>query len=793
MSKKFAFILLNWNGEEDTKKCLKSLDAVDYAGDFDIVLVDNGSTKKSVEILKKFIKLLKRNVTFVALPVNTGFTGGHIEGLKHTDASVICLLNNDAVVAPNILDEVDNTIRVVGKSFGAIGGRAYFWNESQKAFDIWNEFFTYQKIDPYTATAYTQKGDPGESLAPKVVDTVSGACVFVNREAIKKVGYLDDMFFAYYEETDLFARFKRCGLEVYYCPTIRYWHKFEPENGSHGASSRHIKNFSTTLILRNQFFFAFKNFERSYLLRFIFWYYYRFLKSVFKIIIKPKSVNNRIIIKTSLANTARIPKLYLSRRAVSKSIPEVTGYNSKLIADAQKKTIVFTEMASDSRVQEFILSNTHENDRVHFRKSNKCSHQFKHRCMKLNASKNHLYSLAAAASRTNCIVVLESKNVKYGILVKEWNKLRSDTPSKKKLEGLFLFNRQYAFRLVGTQYSLDQDVDWTSSISRSLHTSILVKINNGVKKIFRRPANGLHLVVDYLAYRYSSGGSKELLRAVVGLFKNFILKPKSMILIIRAGAHEQRLNKLTAKTSDSLEETMKLAGFPVAEIPVFINCRDRVESLSLTIKGLLSAGFKDLYLIDNQSSYKPLLNYYDSCPYQVILLGENMGHKAPWESLAVKLLSGGKPYVVTDPDVVLPKTYNKSTIKQMLELFDVYPGYVKIGCSLSIDDIPNTYEHKKTVQKWEKQFWEKPIKTNNELVAYDAEIDTTFAIYRPNLGYITLPSIRIGGKHSAKHLPWYQDSNNPTKEEHYYREHASSAVNTWNKDSLPEYLHEYIS
>jgi GT2 family glycosyltransferase len=788
--KKYAFIVLNWNGKNHTKQCLGSLESIDYRYKFDIVLVDNGSEDGSQEELEEFIGSMKRRVSFIKIPKNTGFTGGHIEGIKHTNADIVCLLNNDAVVSSNILTEADTIINNLNGNFGAIGGRAYFWNDSQKAFDIWNEFFTYQKIDPYTATAYTIKGDPGESLAPKVVDTVSGACVFINRDAINKTGYLDNDFFAYYEETDLFARFKRCGYEIYYCPTIRYWHRFDPNAGSHGASSKHIKNFSLSLILRNQFFFAFKNFERKNLINFISWYYFRFLKSLIKFPFKPKDRNlDKIIIKTTFSNLKRIPGLISKRRKVREEIPQIIGYNSKIISDNEKKTVVFLSKPKEEVIS-FILSNTSENDRVHLSNSIPCELRFSHRCSILNTERSFIYGVSAASARTDSIIVIEDSSVDIKLFSKEFNKIKPNIPYMKKSKGLYAFSRAFAFELVGNKLNPGESVDWFKKPEPSRNV-LKYKVKRILKKLFQKPYNALLLIKDYLGYRYRLEGYRGSLRAMFGMIKNLPFRYAHTVSTIRAGVHEQRLFVL--RTKENYNSFLKLSLTNVSDIPVFINCRDRVESLKSTIKSIEKTGLKKIFLIDNQSSYPDLLKFYKTCPYQVILLGENMGHKAPWESLAVKLISGGNPYVVTDPDVVLSDGYTNETIKNILELFDMHPGYVKVGAGLEIDNIPDYYEHKNTVQKWEKQFWNKRIEKSNGLVAYDAEIDTTFAMYRPNTGYITLPSIRLGGKHTAKHLPWYQNSKKPNDEEKYYSDHASSAVNTWNKDSLPDYLQEYMS
>jgi len=55
--------------------------------------------------------------------------------------------------------------------------------------------------------------------------------------------------------------------------------------------------------------------------------------------------------------------------------------------------------------------------------------------------------------------------------------------------------------------------------------------------------------------------------------------------------------------------------------------------------------------LDNASTYKPLLDFYESCPYEVVRLPKNHGHTAPWTFLADVFATG--PYVVTDPDLDL--------------------------------------------------------------------------------------------------------------------------------------------
>ncbi|HVS43718.1 MAG TPA: glycosyltransferase family 2 protein, partial [Candidatus Dormibacteraeota bacterium] len=82
--------------------------------------------------------------------------------------------------------------------------------------------------------------------------------------------------------------------------------------------------------------------------------------------------------------------------------------------------------------------------------------------------------------------------------------------------------------------------------------------------------------------------------------------------------------------------------------PVFITCRDRVTALRALVRWLEGAGCTRIHLVDNQSTYPPLLDYYAATPHTVIRLRDNLGHRAAWESGAVREHAAGEHYVVTD-------------------------------------------------------------------------------------------------------------------------------------------------
>jgi hypothetical protein len=207
------------------------------------------------------------------------------------------------------------------------------------------------------------------------------------------------------------------------------------------------------------------------------------------------------------------------------------------------------------------------------------------------------------------------------------------------------------------------------------------------------------------------------------------------------------------------------------KFPVIINNFNRLTYLQELLQWLESAGMTNIHIIDNQSDYKPLLEFYKKLPYQVYRLDTNIGHTALWDTVLFKRFSKGY-YVYTDPDVVPIKACNLNVVEYFYSLLQKYPQICKVGFGLKIDDLPDSYPLKEKVLQWEKKFWEKEVEDR----VYKALIDTTFALYRPGVsGGDTIPALRTGGNLKARHLPWYEDPLNLTEESAYYLNKVSNA------------------
>jgi GT2 family glycosyltransferase len=293
MKPNVSIIMLNWNNHEDTIACLKSLKQIDYSN-YDIIIVDNGSSSDSVEEILKYINndaahiLLNDSyvtslqaVTFsrdeavkgshiedalesikspktvlIKNEKNYGFAGGNNIAadfaLKFLRPDYVLLINNDVITEKHFLTELVN-VAESEKKIGIVGPKIYFENYCGRS-DVIN--FAGEDILLWKAKGIRHgynKLDEGQYDKIKEVDKIDGACMLVKKIILESIGLFDPTFFAYWEETDLCIRVKKGGFKVIYVPTSRIWHKIASSTGG-VYSDRRIY-----LITRNRFLFIKRN------------------------------------------------------------------------------------------------------------------------------------------------------------------------------------------------------------------------------------------------------------------------------------------------------------------------------------------------------------------------------------------------------------------------------------------------------------------------------------------------------------------------------------------------------
>ena len=217
---KVAIIVLNWNGKEDTLECLKSVQKIDYPN-FDVIVVDNGSSDDSVKAIQKEFPKVK----VLQTGKNLGFAAGNNAGMRYAlkhHADHILLLNNDTVVDRELIKELMDASAQFNHS-GIFGAKIYYYNEP-------NTIWYAGGKQKYGAFHFIHVGigsiDNGQKYnIIEETDYITGCALFVSKGVLERIGLLDENYFLIYEETDFCFRAKKSSIKSYVVPSAKVWHK----------------------------------------------------------------------------------------------------------------------------------------------------------------------------------------------------------------------------------------------------------------------------------------------------------------------------------------------------------------------------------------------------------------------------------------------------------------------------------------------------------------------------------------------------------------------------------------
>jgi GT2 family glycosyltransferase len=213
-------VILNWNGLADTRECLSSLRSADYPSNR-IVLVDNGSREDEASPLDAefgdFIDIIR-------LPENRGFAGGANVGIIRAldrGSDYILLLNNDTVVDPTFLTGLIDGVRDL-TDLAAANPKTFFYGEPRTLYSTGGSVSLWRGVAKQVGRG---NEDVGQYDRRARRDYADGMCMLIPASVFRKVGLLDEEYFAYWEETDWCLRAREAGLRCYYIPNSRVWHK----------------------------------------------------------------------------------------------------------------------------------------------------------------------------------------------------------------------------------------------------------------------------------------------------------------------------------------------------------------------------------------------------------------------------------------------------------------------------------------------------------------------------------------------------------------------------------------
>jgi GT2 family glycosyltransferase/glycosyltransferase involved in cell wall biosynthesis len=259
-----SIIVLNWNGEDLLAECLPSVvEAVQHdGGQHEIIVVDNGSTDGSVDLLKKRFPMVK----MICLEKNRFFTGGNNAGARAAQNDILVFLNNDMIVDKNFLRPLLDPF-VSDRDLFAVSCQIFFWDptkrreETGKTRAAWRRGWIEYRHDTPT------EGDVRNRYVPAFWP--GGGSAAMHREKFLATGGFDTLMDPFYlEDTDIGYQAWKRGWKILFCPVSRVLHKHR------GTNSRlWERDFVERIIRRNRFLFIWKNItDFRLLLQHLWWF-----------------------------------------------------------------------------------------------------------------------------------------------------------------------------------------------------------------------------------------------------------------------------------------------------------------------------------------------------------------------------------------------------------------------------------------------------------------------------------------------------------------------------------------
>lgn len=311
---KVSIIIVNWNGLAHLETCLESLKAQSFR-DFEVVMVDNGSTDASIDFLRERYPWVR----LVLLPTNTGFATGNNQGLEHAVGEYIVALNNDTEAEP---DWLANLVRVADAhpEAGMIGSRICSFDDH----DLIDSVGHGVCVDAMSRGRFRNKRWSQLRMQPIEEILFPSACVALyKRQMLEETGFFDDDFFAYAEDTDLGLRCRLAGWGAVAATDAVVYHKYSKTGGV-------FSPFKIYLVERNHYWIAFKIFPWRLLLLLPFFTVCRYIEQARSVLsasgsggefISSSGSRRKIILailKGTLDGFAGLPSMLRKRRTIMK-------------------------------------------------------------------------------------------------------------------------------------------------------------------------------------------------------------------------------------------------------------------------------------------------------------------------------------------------------------------------------------------------------------------------------------------------------------------------------------------
>jgi GT2 family glycosyltransferase len=230
-----SIVIVTWNSEEDIAECLGSIYNEFYDESklkIQSIIVDNNSSDNSVAVVENFIKIFKHDVKLIKNSENLGFTKGCNQGIKESDGNFVMLLNPDTQVQEDALTNLVNYLNS-NENYGAIAPQLITRNKtiqySCRTFPYYRDlFFEISRLSAiFSMNKYFARWKMRYFNHEEIteVEQPMAAALMIKSEVLKKMNYLDERFFMFFNDIDTCKQIYNLGYKIIFYPDAKIHHK----------------------------------------------------------------------------------------------------------------------------------------------------------------------------------------------------------------------------------------------------------------------------------------------------------------------------------------------------------------------------------------------------------------------------------------------------------------------------------------------------------------------------------------------------------------------------------------
>lgn len=222
-----SIIILSWNTKNILKDCLQSIKKSRSKWEFEIIVVDNGSTDGSAQMVEKDFK----KVILIKNKKNLGYGAGNNMGIKKASGNYLLFLNSDTLVKGKAIEEMADFLESRSE-VGMVGPKLLNEDGSDQPsagkFPGLKVSFIMLFAERFLGSKFAR----ASYSRIKQVDWVMGASMMTRRDVIGKAGVMDEGIFMYMDEVEWCYRIKKQGFKIIFLPDPKIVHLWQKSSTS---------------------------------------------------------------------------------------------------------------------------------------------------------------------------------------------------------------------------------------------------------------------------------------------------------------------------------------------------------------------------------------------------------------------------------------------------------------------------------------------------------------------------------------------------------------------------------